>query len=533
MKVKTMLYHSILFPYGRPDEQVSEELLGDLRIDSVLLKLSHGPDQLKYDTCYLPLTDKESVLFRHAVFQDMIRCELYKDFMSFQEMMDSLRLMEDQMKRLRLPVMRQRYFLNRMIEYKKHVLYLLDSLEHSDLRSEGLKQFRKDLSDYAASDEFRKLSEETEDLKIKLQEIIFTISIRDNHVTIKKLAPDCLDQEGRTGFEQEIYHFFGQFTKSRTPFPPVGPGGLELNPVEEEILNALMTLFPEPFSLLEKYYKKQSSFVPKELVSYHQDMGFYTIWLEYILPKQDAGLSFCFPMITEPSAGFVASNCFDLVLTDKMREDVHQVIRNNLVLHPGEHVLVLTGPNQGGKTTYARMIGQLFYLASLGVPVPGSVVKIFLPDHIFTHFERQESQQTLNGKLKDDIVRIHDILERATGSSLILINEMFSSTTLRDADWLAKKILDRVAGIGCFCLYVTFINALSDYLPGTVSLISQIGEDGQKRTYQILRAEPDGKAYAKSMVNQYALTYEAIKERIGTHERTSVIQGQNIRSGPG
>jgi hypothetical protein len=53
-------------------------------------------------------------------------------------------------------------------------------------------------------------------------------------------------------------------------------------------------------------------------------------------------------------------------------------------------------------------------------------------------------------------------------------------------------------------------------LPGTVSLISQIGEDGEKRTYQIIRAGSDGKAYASSMVKKYALTYEAIQERIGS-----------------
>jgi DNA mismatch repair ATPase MutS len=419
---------------------------------------------------------------------------------------------------LRLPVMRQRYFLNRLIEYKKNVLYLLEDLEKAPLKSEGLIQFREDLKEYASSEEFKKLSGETEELKRKMQEIIFRISVKDNHITIKKLPPDSLDEWGKTDFEEEINKFFGQFAESRTSFPNLISEDLELNPVEEQILEALMRLYPEPFSHLEKYYKKQWAFVPQELISYHQELGFYIVWLEYIIPKQDAGLSFCFPMIIKSSEDFMAANCFDLMLADQMSKDDQQLIRNNLILHPGEHILVLTGPNQGGKTTYARMVGQLFYLASLGIPVPGTVVKIFLPDHIFTHFERQESQETLNGKLKDDIVRIHDILEKATSNSLILINEMFSSTTLRDAEWLAKKILDKIDQIGCLCLYVTFINALSDYIPGTVSLISQIGKDGEERTYQIIRSDSDGRAYAKSMVDRYALTYKSITERIGSRQ---------------
>jgi hypothetical protein len=92
---------------------------------------------------------------------------------------------------------------------------------------------------------------------------------------------------------------------------------------------------------------------------------------------------------------------------------------------------------------------------------------------------------------------------------------MFSSTTLRDAAWLGKKILNDIDRIGCLSLYVTFINELSSYLPGTVSLISQIGDDGEERTYQIIRADSDGRAYAKSMVRKYGLTYESISERIG------------------
>ncbi len=509
-----MQYHSILFPYGRPRERVSDELLRDLRIDSVLSMLSHGPDQLKYDTCYLPLTDKDSVLFRHAVFQDIMRSDLHPVFIGFQELMDSLGFMEETLKRLSMPVLRSRYLLNRMIEYKKHVLFLCDTLTRAPLQSEGLRQFASDLAEYTRSDVFQALCEDTDTLKKELEEVTYTITVRDNHIAVRKLPPDAFDEQEKTAFEKEINVFFDKFIHGRADFSPATAQNWEMNPVEEEILKALMKLFPEPFSHLDTFYRKREKFVPEELVSYHQDLGFYTVWLEYILPRQADHMGFCFPMITDRKDGIIASNCFDLILADQKRKEGQQVIRNNLILNPGEHILVLTGPNQGGKTTYARMLGQLFYLGSLGIPVPGTAVKFFLPDRIFTHFERQESQETLNGKLKDDILRIHDILEHASENSLILINEMFSSTTLQDAAWLGKEILSRIEKIGSLCLYVTFINELSSWLPGTVSLISQIGEDRKERTYQIVRDKSDGRAYARTMVQKYALTYEEISERI-------------------
>ena len=128
------------------------------------------------------------------------------------------------------------------------------------------------------------------------------------------------------------------------------------------------------------------------------------------------------------------------------------------------------------------MIGQIFYLASIGLPVPASEAQVFLADHIYTHFEQEESIYTGNGKLKDDLIRTKEIIDQATNRSLIILNEAFSSTTVKDAIEISRKILDQIKLKDCICIFVTFLDELMKDNEIT-SLVTQVVN--QERTYKI------------------------------------------------
>lgn len=163
------------------------------------------------------------------------------------------------------------------------------------------------------------------------------------------------------------------------------------------------------------------------------------------------------------------------------------------------------------------MFGELHHLASLGLPVPARTARLFLPDHVLTHFEREEDVETLRGKLEDELFRMRRLLERASSESVVVLNESFGSTSLGDALLIGTEIMQRILDRDCLGVYVTFVDELASLGEQTVSMVSQVvPDDPAQRTFVIVRQPADGLAYAWAIAEKYALTYSQLQERIAS-----------------
>jgi DNA mismatch repair protein MutS len=384
-----------------------------------------------------------------------------------------------------------------------------EDLSSVALKSRGFLAFREYLTNYAESDRFTSLLAEMKKLKADLSEVTYCVIIKGDRVTVR-------GYESESDYSAEVEETFAKFKQGAVKDYRVKfSDWADMNHIEAQILDFMALLYPDTFANLDNFCAQNGNYLDEAVAAFDREVQFYIAYLEYTAKLKRAGLNFCYPRICANSKEVYDYEGFDLALAHKLIGENSSVVCNDFYLKDKERIIVVTGPNQGGKTTFARTFGQLHYLARLGCIVPGREARLFLFDRLFTHFEREEDIKNLRGKLQDDLIRIHHILSRVTSSSIIIMNEIFTSTTLRDAIFLSKKVMETIVAFDLLCVWVTFIDELASFGEQTVSMVSTIvPENPALRTFKVLRTPADGLSYAISIAEKYRLTYESLKERI-------------------
>jgi len=484
----------------------------DLNLDQIVAAVAGDREERDLITTVLfrRLHDAAAVRYRQEVFQDLEDPALLDAFRRFSGQMSEVQAHLRQLDQMRYRHQREGWFLDAAAVYCQAVASLAEHLAPAQPGSRALRDFRDYLVSYAASAAFTVLASDTRDRKEALGRIRYCTRIRGDRVEVSRY-------QGEEDYSAAVLQTFERFKQGATRDYLIRyrtwPG---MNHIAAQITELVARLFPDEFTALEEYCRKHAGFLDEGIRRAAAELQFYLAYQDYIEPIQAAGLSFCYPEVSASSKGIRAADTFDMALAHKLAGR-KPVVTNDFRLDGPERILVVTGPNQGGKTTFARTFGQLHQLASVGCPVPGSAARLFLPDRIFTHFEREEDLARMSGKLEDDLTRIGEILRTATGASIVILNETFASTTTHDARFLGTKLLTKIMRLGALCVYVTFVDELASLGEQVVSMMSTVVPGNlAERTYKVVRKPADGLAYALAIAEKYDLTYERLRDRLGT-----------------
>ena len=289
-----------------------------------------------------------------------------------------------------------------------------------------------------------------------------------------------------------------------------------MNHVEAQILDLVARLHPETFAKLELTAPATSSYLDETIGRFDREVQFYLAYLEYIEPLKASGSG----VLLSARVGSVQGDA------RPRRRSISRSPRSCSRTGHRWCATTSTSPipsgssSSAGRTTAARprsrgRSASCTTSRASACRYPGRDARLFLPDRIFTHFEREEDIETLRGKFEDELFRIHEILEQATSESVLVMNESFGSTTLRDALLVGTEVMRQIIDLDALCVFVTFVDELASLGESTVSMMSTVvPEDPAVRTYKVVRKPADGLAYAAAIAEKYGLTYEALRRRI-------------------
>jgi DNA mismatch repair ATPase MutS len=182
---------------------------------------------------------------------------------------------------------------------------------------------------------------------------------------------------------------------------------------------------------------------------------------------------------------------------------MNQKIVGNDLNGDNKYLMIITGANQGGKSTFLRSIGLAQLMMQCGMFVPAESFNDNICRGLFTHYKREEDAAMESGKFDEELNRMNDIVDNLQPNSMVLFNESFAATNEREGSEIAKQIVCALLEKGIKVFFVThlyeFARGFYDKkMENIIFLRAERKIDG-KRTFKIIEGKPLPTSYGEDL----------------------------------
>lgn len=498
-----MEFTSILDLRPSPGEHLPKPAFyTDLNLDQVIGRAagSWGENTRKF-YYYFP-ADEECEKYRREIFADVKQTSVYEALLEFTKKMEAWKDVCEKKEKVHEEMQRHVWHIVETSSWCDALESLAERIKGSECRSKGLCLFRDFLRQYLDSGEYQDMRASA----LRLYERLCGFRLR---LTYEKELLMVSEEQTKGAYETFLKDCFPNHERVlKNPF--TAEEGLSI--LEYEVVKIFRKKHEDFFREAAEFYDAHREYSRETLIRFEREITYYLSFAQFEWKMQEKGYRFAAPG-TDADKEMSATGLYDLALACVNAADQREVISNDMNFSEGENFFVLTGPNQGGKTTFARSLGQLVYFAKMGLDVPADAANVPHFGHLLTHFSVEESVETGRGKLKEELVRLAPMMEKNEAGAFVVINELFTTAANYDACIMGKRVLDHFIGQGCRGIYVTHLKELAEDRPGVVSLRAMLNEQ-KIQTFRIMRSEAEESACAVNQVNKYKLTYSQLKERL-------------------
>jgi DNA mismatch repair ATPase MutS len=275
-----------------------------------------------------------------------------------------------------------------------------------------------------------------------------------------------------------------------------------VHPLDENGAKALSELNDQGVNLVANALSQSTEHILSFFNMLRTELAFYIgcLNLQARLSQKGEPISFPVPVAsTERRHSF--SGLYDVCLSLNLEKR----IVGNAVNADNKDLVIITGANQGGKSTFLRSIGLSQLMMQSGMFAPAESFSSNVCDGLFTHYKREEDAAIKSGKLDEELSRMSDIVDNLTSSTMVLFNESFAATNEREGSEIATQITSALLEKCIKIFFVThlyqFAHGLFDRkMEGAVFLRAERQMDGG-RTFKLVEGEPLQTSYGQDLYN--------------------------------
>lgn len=343
----------------------------------------------------------------------------------------------------------------------------------------------------------------------QIREHLQTLRFRDGLLLSARLG------EGNRGEDYRLHHappkpggWLVRFLREHFPQhfyrSPWGHFDFQVHPRDESGARALAEVGNRGIAIAASSLGEATDNVRDFFAMLQCELAFYVGCLNLHDQLRDRDVSLCFPTIPEATdphrfrARDLREVCLVLTETGNVVGNDINADRRNLI--------VVTGANQGGKSTFLRSMGLAQIMLQAGMYVTAESLEASLCDGLFTHFAREEDARLESGKLDEELCRFSRIADHVTAESLILCNESFASTNEREGSEIAHQIAVALRERNIRMVIVThlyeFAHRLYQEASNRILFLRAEREQDGNRTYRLAEGGPLETGFAEDLYNR-------------------------------
>jgi DNA mismatch repair ATPase MutS len=287
--------------------------------------------------------------------------------------------------------------------------------------------------------------------------------------------------------------------KERVRIEPRSVYSFTIPPRDEAGSQALQDLINRGLNLVANAAAQAADHVSSFFTMLQAELGFYVgcLNLHDQLTSRQQPLTFPTPLASD-EPDFTCTDLRDASLALR----VEHVVGND-VTAGGKALVIITGANSGGKSTFLRSVGLAQLMMQCGMFVTAGALRASVCQQLFTHFIREEDAEMISGRLDEELSRMSAIADRIGPHCLILFNESFAATNEREGSEIGRQVVRALLEAGVRVFFVThqfdFADSFRRTLPDwTVFLRAPRQPDGT-RTFKLTGAEPLPTSYGQDI----------------------------------